>query len=168
MLASHPQFPQHCFCHTSHITDQQLVDVHWHLFQSRNRFFFPTYCKILSVELIDIHFMEHYIIWHKNKNIHTFNALIIVSWCFFTASWENSEVANRHILSKARYLLWMITFLKNHNIEETKYVYRVNFQNYLKFVSLCCRNCPSWLQARTRRFGSLKWNISSIYYVNEN
>ena len=26
---------------------------------------------------------------------------------------------------------------------------------HLRFVSRCCRNCPSWLQALTRRFGSL-------------
>ena len=34
----------------------------------------------------------------------TFNALITVSWCFFTASCEISLVAKRHILSRARYL----------------------------------------------------------------
>lgn len=32
----------------------------------------------------------------------TFKALMTVSWCFFTASWENSDAANRHILSKAK------------------------------------------------------------------
>jgi len=34
----------------------------------------------------------------------TFRAAMTVSWCFFTASWENSEAASRHILSRARYL----------------------------------------------------------------
>ena len=38
------------------------------------------------------------------NDLFTFNAVITVSWCFFTASWENSEVANKHMPSKARYL----------------------------------------------------------------
>ena len=34
----------------------------------------------------------------------TLSAVMTVSWCFLTASCENSEVANRHMLSRARYL----------------------------------------------------------------
>ena len=38
----------------------------------------------------------------------TFNEVITVSWCFFTASCENSDVANKHMLSNARYLQYII------------------------------------------------------------
>ena len=34
----------------------------------------------------------------------TFKAAMTVSWCFFTASWENSDAASKHMLSRARYL----------------------------------------------------------------
>jgi len=34
----------------------------------------------------------------------TFSAFMTVSWCFLTVSWENSDVASRHMPSRARYL----------------------------------------------------------------
>lgn len=43
----------------------------------------------------------------------TFNALMTVSMWVFTASWENSELARVHMLSRAR---------------------------YRRLVSLCCKN----------------------------
>jgi hypothetical protein len=63
----------------------------------------------------------------------TFIERITTSWCFLTASCENSEVANKHIDSNAR---------------------------YLRLVSRFDKNWPNWLHARTRRFGSVSlWMI---------
>jgi len=63
----------------------------------------------------------------------TFIDRITTSWCFLTASCENSDVANRHIDSSAR---------------------------YLRLVSRFDRNWPNWLHARTSRFGSVSlWMI---------
>ena len=60
----------------------------------------------------------------------------IFTWCFLTASWENSDVAKRHIDSRAK---------------------------YLRFVSRWLKNWPSWLQARTSKFGSLE--LKKIIFV---
>ena len=92
----------------------------------------------------------------------TFSDVTTVSWCFLTASWENSDVARRHMLSNAKYL---------HNKTDMTYEYQnitsarlttglfVNTREKkvatdLRLVSRCCRNWPSWLQALTSKFGS--------------
>lgn len=86
--------------------------------------------KPFSVMLYRQHWISDKIqIFQVKSMIQTFSALMTVSMCVLTASWENSELARVHMLSRAR---------------------------YRRFVSLCCRNWPSWLQARTKRFGSLQ------------
>ena len=39
-------------------------------------------------------------------------------------------------------------------------------RTHLRLVSLCCRNCPSWLQARTSRLGSLSMWIMRLMASN--
>jgi hypothetical protein len=70
----------------------------------------------------------------------TFIDRMTTSWCFLTASCENSDVANRHIDSSAK---------------------------YLKLVSRFDRNCPNWLHARTRRFGSVSLWIMRLMASNK-
>ena len=44
-------------------------------------------------------------LYKTSEQLHsTFSAVTTVSWCFLTASCENSDVANKHMLSSAKYL----------------------------------------------------------------
>lgn len=146
--ASQLQSVWHCFDHTLHTanllpsvghshpsqsrtaiikTDKHLINNHLLLLKRWKR-------KLFYVMLYRLYWLSDKIqIFQVKSMIQTFSALMTVSMCVLTASWENSELARVHMLSRAR---------------------------YRRFVSLCCRNWPSWLQALTKRFGSLqekKW-----------
>ncbi len=47
---------------------------------------------------------NHQIFYQKENHFLTLSDVTTVSWCFLTASLENSDEANKHMLSRARYL----------------------------------------------------------------
>ena len=65
----------------------------------------------------------------------TFNAVITVSWCFLTASCENSDVANKHILSNARYLKLG---------QKHKWYCHIFFSSFFLKVVNCISNLIDW------------------------